>query len=311
LAIAAQAQAQPGAGAENSGAGSKTDAVAPDQRIVLKVGDLQITQASFEQYLADLAAQQGPPDLTRKKLGDNYASMLMLEQQAKANHLDASPEVARLLAIDRMQILSNAEFARLKAETAPTPEEIQAYYNAHLEDFETAQVRRIFIWEGDPKTKDSLTQQQAKAMADSIRAAIKSNNEAEINHVLKSVPHAQDNVMADAQPLTFRRGELAPTMNDAIFALKPGEWKEFSNGPSEYVFVHLVKLGHEELKDATPEITKHVQAENLREELSKLKSKTGVWMDETYLASKTPASGNNNEREAPGQSKSSTERGEK
>ncbi len=279
---------------------------------MLKVGDLPITQAAFEQYVTDLESTQGPASLSRKKLGDSYASMLVLEQQAKDNHLESTPEVQRLLAIDRMQILSNAEFARLKAAATPTPEEIQQYYNAHGDDFDVAEVRRIFIWSGDPKSKDhSLTPEQAKATADSIRAAIKSGNEAEINKIISSTPHAQDEVMADPRPLTFRRGELAPAMDDKIFALKEGEWKEFSNGPGEYVFVHLVKLSRETLKDATPEITKEVQTEKLRKELSAMKSKTGVWMDETYFASKAPTAGTNKEPEASGQATSSKERGEK
>jgi len=307
LASGAQAQAQPGAGSDSSATpASKTDAVPPDQRVVLKVGDQQITQAAFEQYVSDLESTQGPASLSRKKLGDSYASMLTLQKQAKADDLESTPEVQRLLAIDRMQILSNAEFAKLKAAATPTPEEIKAYYNAHLEDFETAQVRRIFIWTGDPKSKDhSLTPEQAKAMADSIRAAIKTGNEGEINKILSSTQHGQDDVAADPRPLTFRRGELAPEMNDKIFALKEGEWKEFSNGPSEYVFVHLVKLSHQDLQDATPEITKEVQTEKLRKELSAMKSKTGVWMDETYFASKTPAAVTNKEPEASGQATSS------
>jgi len=276
---------------------------------VLKVGDQQITQAAFEQYVTDLESTQGPASLSRKKLGDSYASMLMLEKQAKAEDLESTPEVQRLLAIDRMQILSNAEFAKLKAATTPTPEEIKEYYNEHLDDFDVAEVRRIFIWSGDPSTKDhSLTPEQAKAMADSMRVAIKSGNEAEINKILSSTQHGRDDVAADPRPLRFRRGELAPVMNDAIFALKEGEWKEFNSSPGEYVFIHLVKLSREDLKDATPEITKNVQAEKLRQELSKLKSKTGVWMDETYFASKTPTPANT-EPEVPGQATSSKERG--
>lgn len=271
----------------------------------------RFTQAAFEQYIADLEATQGPASLSRKKLGDNYASMLVLEQQAKANNLESSPDVIRLLAIDRMQILSNAEFAKLKTNAAPTAEEIKAYYNEHLDDFETADVRRIFIWSGDPTSKDhSLTPQQAKALADRIRVAIKSGD-AEVDKVLAGTQHGKEDVVADPQPLTFRRGELAPVMNDAIFALKQGEWKEFNSGPAEYVFIHLVKLGHEDLKDATPEIAKKVQNEKLREELSTLKSKTGVWMDENYFASKTPASATNSQPQASGQSKNSTEREEK
>jgi PPIC-type PPIASE domain len=310
LAGAAQAQAQPGAGAENpANAPSKTSAAPPDQRVVLKVGDQQITQAAFEQYISDLESQQGPATLSREKLGDSYASLLMLEQLAKANHLDTSPDVIRLLAIDRMQILSNAEFAKLKAEAAPTPEEIKAYYNSHLDDFDVAEVQRIFIWSGDPNKPHSMTPAQAKALADAVRNAIKSGGD--VPKVVSSAPHSPDEVLADTAPLRFRRGELAPGMNDKIFALKEGEWKEFDNGPNEYVFVHLVKRSSEDLKDATPEITKKVAAEKLRDELSKLKSKTGIWMDETYFASNTPKPSSNSKPEPSGQSKDSTERGEK
>ncbi len=194
LATAAQAQAQPGTGAENSAnPAPKTSTAPPDQRVILKVGDQQVTQAAFEQYISDLESQQGPATLSRDKLGDNYASMLMLEQLAKANHLDTSPEVIRLLAIDRMQILSNAEFAKLKAETAPTPEEIKAYYNAHLDDFDVAEVQRIFIWTGDPKKPHTLTPAQAKALADAVRSAIKSGGDVE--KVVNSTPHSQDEVL--------------------------------------------------------------------------------------------------------------------
>ncbi len=152
LMSAAQAQGQPGSGSSENGAASKTNSVPPDQRVVLKVGDLQITQAAFEQYLADLEAQQGPAEASTKKLGDNYASMLMLSRVATENHLDQTPDVERQLAIDRMQILSNAEFAKMKAGAVPTKEEIQTYYNAHLEDYDVIEVRRLFIWPAIPRT---------------------------------------------------------------------------------------------------------------------------------------------------------------
>jgi len=277
---------------------------------VLKVGDLQITQATFEQYVADLESQQGPATASRKKLGENYASMLDLSEQAKAEHLDTSPEVLRLLAIDRMQILSNAEFAKLKAEAAPTPAEIKAYYDAHGEDFNMALVKRIFIWPGDPNAKDHrFTQQQAEAMADAIRRAYQSGGD--VDKVVRNTPHGPQDVLADDQPLKFRNGDLPAVMNKAVFELKEGEWTEFNNGPGTYVFLHLVQRTREDLQDATPEITRKLQAEKLKQELTTLKSKTGIWMDETYFASKTTTPPNKNEPETSGQAKTSTERGEK
>ena len=113
-----------------------TNVSSNSDRVVLKVGNVQITQAQFETMVSDLESQQGPADLSRKAIGDNFASLLMLSQLAVANHLESSPEVIRQLALDRTQILSNAEYARLKAQAKPTPEEISAYYNAHLADYD-------------------------------------------------------------------------------------------------------------------------------------------------------------------------------
>jgi parvulin-like peptidyl-prolyl isomerase len=311
LASVCIAQAQPGAesGAAAASA-SKTNATPPDQRVVLKIGDQQITQAAFEQYLVDLEAQQGPATLSREKLGENYASMLVLSQQAVANNLESSPAVIRQLAIDRMQILSNAEFARLKAEATPTPEQIRAYYDEHGADFDLVQIRRIFIWPSAPGAKEQgLTPQQAQALAEAIHHAYTTGGD--VDKVVNDTPHGKENVVVDKQPLTFERGELPPAMNKAVFALKEGEWTEFNNGPGTYAFIHVVKRSREDLADVTKRITKDLQNEKLRQELAALKSKTGVWMDEAYFATKSPVPASTTQPEPSEKDKTSTERGEK
>lgn len=278
--------------------------------MVLKVGDLQVTQAGFEQYIGDLEAQQGPADLSRKKLGDNYASLLMLSQVAKQSGLESTSEVQRQIAIATMQILSNAEFAKLKTEARPTDKEISDYYNAHLDDYDMVKVRRIFIWAGDPTSKThTMTPEQARALAAAVRQAIKTHGD--VDKVLHDTPHPPQDVAADAQPLTFERGELPGKMNEEVFALKEGQWTEFNNGPDAFAFFEVVKRSREELSEASPRISKQLQNEKLRQELSALKTKTGIWMDEGYFASKAPIPSTNAEPASPGQASSSTERGEK
>jgi hypothetical protein len=287
LMSAAQAQGQPGSGPSENGAPSKTNSVPPDQRVVLKVGDVQITQATFEQYLSDLEAQQGPPEASTKKLGDNYASMLMLSRVAAEKHLDKTPDVERQLAIDRMQILSNAEFAKMKAGAIPTKEEIQSYYNAHLEDYDVIQVRRFFIWAGDPKNNNQLTTEKAKALADSARQIYKSGGDpARLQKLVKEIPHNNDEIVIDEQPLTFQRGELPGKMNDTAFSLKPGEWTEMNNGPGAYLFFQVVNRSRKDLPQVSAQIEKKLQNQKLKAELEGLKKKTGIWMDETYFVSR-------------------------
>ena len=304
LSTAGQAQAMPGSdsGAPNATATTK-------DKVILKVGDLQVTQSAFEQYVTDLEAQQGPADLSRKKLGENYSSMLVLEQKALANHLDQTPDVVRQLAIDRLQILSNAQFAMLKKEATPSAQQIKAYYDAHLDDYDVVKIRRVFIFgHPDPKNGEAMTREQAKSMADAVKSAIAGKKD--VIAAINAIPHGRTDVVADPVPLSFQRGSLPPTMDKAAFALKEGEWTQLSDNPDEFVFIQLVNRSRKPLDEVSSQIEKQLQAEHLREELNALKSKTGIWMDEEYFASKSPVSPSTTP-EASGQGKSGAERGEK
>jgi parvulin-like peptidyl-prolyl isomerase len=312
FAVATQAQANPGSDAAtpSANAAPSTNDKASKDRVILKVGDQQITAGAFEQYIADLEAAQGPADLSRKTLGENYLSLLMLAQQAQANHLDQSPAVVRQLAIDRNQILSNAEFNRLKDEAKPTPQEIKAYYDGHLDDYDVVKIRRVFILAtANPTNGQGLNREKGAAIATSVKQAISSHKD--VLAVIQATPHDRTDVVADPDPLTFARGELPPGMDKAAFSLKEGEWTQLSDGPDEYVFIQLVKGSRKTLNDVSPQIEKQLQAEKLREELKALKEKSGIWMDEAYFASKAPVPGSTTQPDASGQRKSGAERGER
>jgi parvulin-like peptidyl-prolyl isomerase len=234
----------------------------------------------------------------------------MLSQQAKANNLQDNPLVQRQMAIDRMQILSNTEFTRLKQQAQPTPQQIKAYYDAHLEDYDVVQIRRVFIM-GNPNATGSpnLTPEQAKAVAGKVKQAIASKQD--VFAIIKSTPHGLTDVVADTDPLTFQRGELPPQMDKAAFGLKEGQWTQLADGPNEFVFIQLVKNSRKDLNDVSSQIQKKLEADNLRDELKALKEKTGIWMDEEYFASKAPVPTSSTQPDASGQGKSGAERGEK
>jgi hypothetical protein len=255
--------------------------------VVVKVGGEQITQADFESYVSTLEAQQGPADLSRQAIGENYASLLMLAQQAAAKHLDVSPEVLRQLAIDRTQILSNAEFAALKLQAKPTPEEISAYYSAHLDDYDVVEVRRIFIWmKGDgSEAGRTLNSADAHALADAIRQAYASGSDP------AKLIHNPNDVVLDKEPLTFQRGELPEKMAKPAFSIKEGEWVVLDDTPAALVLLQLVKRSRLDLNEVSVSIDKKLQAEKLRAELDNLKKQSGVWLDQAYFASAPRMSG--------------------
>jgi len=284
------------------------NAAVPADQVVLKVGNVEITRAQFETMVKDLEAQQGPATLSRKTIGDNYAELLMLSQTAAASQLDVSPEVVRQLALDRAQILSNAEFASLKEKAKPTAAEISAYYSAHLDDYDTVEVSRVFIWSHAEGSKDghALTPQTAAALAAQVRRTFASRGD--VKKVIDDTPHNPDDVMVDPEPLTFQRGEMPANMQSRVFALKEGEFTELNDAPGTFVFIRVVKRGRRELREVSAQIEKKVQTQKLREELAELRKKTGIWMDEQYFASSKP--GPTTESKAPSKPKISEEKDE-
>jgi hypothetical protein len=263
----------------------KTSAAA--DRVVLKVGDVQVTEAEFESRIAAIEPQADPDkgsatEKDRRKLGDDYASVLMLSQQAVANHLDSSPEVSRQLAIARMQVLSDAEFASLMRKATPSSEEISQYYSAHLSDYDELQIRRLFIWKqrDNSKTAPVLSSQAARASADQIRKEYASGTD--VKKLSEDVRRSGEG-MLDPEPLTFPRGELPPQFEKVAFTLKEGEWSEVEDTPARLLLIQVVKRDRQQLGQVSERIEKNLQGEKMQALLDDLKKKAGIWMDQQYF----------------------------
>ncbi|HEV8046110.1 MAG TPA: peptidylprolyl isomerase [Terriglobales bacterium] len=253
--------------------------------MVLKVGDVQVTKEEFESRIREIEpghGDEGAPDKDRQRLGDDYASVLMLSQQALAKHLDSSPEVARQLAIARMQVLSDAEFATLMQQAQPTFDEVTQYYNAHASDYEEVQIRRLFIWKQpeDSKGVQALTSQAARAKAEQIRKAYASGTD--VKKLSGDLTKSQEG-MLDPNPLTFSRGELSAQMLKVASSLKDGEWSEVEDTPARLLLIQLVKRDHQQLGQVSSHIEKQLQDKKMEALLNDLKKNAGIWMDEKYF----------------------------
>lgn len=270
----------------STAAPAKKAAPAAD-RVILKVGGVPVTQAEFESMIGDIEPQgdadkPGTDDKDRRRLGDDYASVLMLSQQAVADHLDASPEIRRQLAVDRLQILSDAQFASLLRQSKPRAEEISQYYASHLADYDRVQLRRLFIWKTGAGSANThgLTPEAARARADAILQAATSGGDPE---KLADAFKGSDEGMLDAEPIPFTRGALSPKLEKVAFALKPGEWAEGEDAPDKLILFHLVERDRRPLAEVSSLIEQRVQGQKMQAKLDELKKKAGIWLDEKYF----------------------------
>jgi hypothetical protein len=251
----------------------------------MKVGGISVTKAEFDALFAIYEGHETPSQSEREKFADQYATALMLSQQALAHHLDSSPDVVKQLALDRTQILSNAEYARLDEQAKPRPQEIGQYYNAHLSDYDMVTLRRIYVWKKhEGGNSNGLTDEAARAKANSIRQAVASGGDA------KNLIQGSEDTF-DAGPMTLSRPQVPPLLQKSAFELKEGDWSEVLETPDSAVLVQVVQRWRPGLKEMTPKIEKQLRAEKLQVSLDELKKRTGVWMDERYLVpAKSPDS---------------------
>jgi hypothetical protein len=244
----------------------------------MKVGDTQITQKQFEEMYGDFLKDQGGAPVPKKKTtAENFAGGLMLAKEAEAQGLQNKPEVKRDLEMNRIQILSTAEYTVLQDKAKPSEQQISAYYDSHLDDFDEVTIRRLFIYKQSEHTEGhGLPAAEAQARAKQIEKVLASGGDA--TALIKNTKDA-----LDVDPLTFRRDDLPPIMKNA-FDMKKGEWSQVADTPDALILFQVVNKGRLNLRTATPEIEKKLQGEKLREEMDALKKQTGVWLDDTYFA---------------------------
>jgi hypothetical protein len=256
-------------------------------RVVLKVGNTEVTEEEFETRIGEIEGQgdadrEGATAKERKRLGDDFASVLMLSQKAVADHLDATPEVKRKLEIGRIQTLSDAEFASLMDQSKPTYEEIKQYYDGHVGDYDEVQIRRLFIWKQGPesKNKHGLRPEMARARADEILKASAAG--ADAAPLAEKFKGSNDGLL-DIQPLTFPRGELPPAMEKAAFGGQQGKWSQVQDTADSIILVQLLKRDHQQLGQVQSLIEKRLQNQKMQAKLQELKKNAGIWMDERYF----------------------------
>ncbi len=268
------------------------DAKPPDSpdRVVLKVGNTQVTQAEMDQMIAkmDKSARAIVARRGRRPVADEYIKMLVLSQRAEAEHLDASPAIKTQLDRQRAETLAEAEYQEMGRKVEVTSQEVSQYFETHKPDFEMVRVREFVVRQRSASSDDpkkGLAPAQAKAKAEAIRKALLAGTD--IEKVIEKYSEMPNVQMIDKTIKALRRENMAPALSDATFAVK-------GSGVSEPVVtsgaIFIVKVfGHvnPELKDVQDEIAGKLKQQKLDAELENMKTKAGAWFDPEYFAGRS------------------------
>jgi parvulin-like peptidyl-prolyl cis-trans isomerase-like protein len=263
--------------------------VVPPDKVVIKVGDKQVTAGEVDFLIQTLSPQDQKALATQGKasLGDQYIQMLVLEQQALRDHLDATPDFRRSEEFERTRRLAAAEYQKVAGEVKVSPEEIAQYYASHSADFDRVEARQVAIRVkpvGAKADTPGLSLAEAKARAEEIRKALAAPGaDAQKIATQFAVPNL---VFIDAQSRNVERGQLPADLADTIFKLKDGEISETRDTPQSVFFVQALKHVHPEVKEVSSSIEGVVRQEKLAAAMGELKNKTSIWSDDEFFAPK-------------------------
>lgn len=266
----------------------------PADKVVLKIGNQQFTKADMDMLISSLPpqAQRSIATQGKKSLGEQYATIVALSQQAQLHHLDQSPEFMRKLALEKQQMEAQAAYAEVNDQATVTPEDVQQYYNAHAAEYDEIVVRQIVIRKKPAQlptaqaqppasTAPGLTPEEAKQRAEAIRKELAAGTD--IKKVADEFKSPGD-VIIEPEPRTIRRGSMRPDMEKVAFALKDGEISEPVDLPQALIIFQAIKHDHADLKTVTPDIERTLRQEKIKAALDTIKKNANVWMDDQYFA---------------------------
>ena len=268
---------------------AESKAESPDT-VVLKVGDEKFTKADLD-FLIGVNPQTQQRAATvqgKRQIGDEFAAVILLSQQAHKQGLDQTPDFQHRLALQKEQLQAQAAYQEIFQQAKITPEEVSQYYSTHANEFEQIMVRQFVARKraANAPNGPGLPADEAKSRVNAMRKAVVAGTDAKkVSEDFK----APDSVIIEPEPRALLRGGTRADIAESVFALKDGETSEVFDLGSALIFFQVTAHTRAELKDASSQIAQQLQKQKVAAAVENLKKQAAVWMDDQYFATPTPA----------------------
>jgi parvulin-like peptidyl-prolyl isomerase len=269
----------------------KQPATTPADPVVLRIGESEIRKSEFEAALASLppeyqmyVAQQG-----KRAFADDYVRMRLLSKDAVATKLDQEPKVAAQLVLVRENTLAAAMLGRIEEQTVPTDAQIAAKYEAKKASLETVDARHILVaFAGSPaaKPENTLTDEQAKAKAESIKAKILAGSD--FAEIAKTESDDTFSGKEGGSLGSFGRGQMVPEFETAAFSYEVGKVGEVVKTQFGYHVLEVTRRGAPPIDEVREQLTEEVRDELVQQKVTELATKAKVTFDDAYFGPAAP-----------------------
>lgn len=311
---AAKAQKTPSAATSASKAGSKAstkpeapnEAALPATATVITVhGACQshssatakpcVTHVTKKQFdtLLKLVLPPNQPETPqiRRTLAQRYVELIAVADAAQKAGVENSPEYGLL----RLRSLAEAYQRQITEKNQNVPQaEVDAYYNLHKDEFDSATLRRLYIPKADPANPKATAEQKAafakKAEDVGNQMDERAKKGEDMDTLQKDAYHALGLTITppSTQIGPVRKGALPPATDKQIFSLPAGgTYKD--DEPTAMIIYKVEKKETIPVDKVKTEIERTMQRQKIESTLNGITSSVKADYNEGYFGPVTPS----------------------
>jgi hypothetical protein len=261
--------------------------MAPDT-VVLQVGEIKITAKQLD-ALIDVYPEntrvylRGPG---REQYATNLTRILVLSEEARKRKLQETERFKEQMRFSEMNLLANTLTELLPQEVAVDDLVLRKYYEEHRCDFPTWKARHLVVrFQGSPLPvrpgQPDLTEDEALMRARQLKQRAASADFAMVAKLESDDPSTSVN---GGDMGKFKHGQMLPSIEEAVCAMKPGEISAPIKTPAGYHVVKLEATEGVEFAAIKSELEQKYRAEAAKKTIDDLIAKTKVVKDKDYYA---------------------------
>jgi|SRR5215471_3302471 len=264
------------------------------KKVILQVGDVKITAEQLDNLIDVYPANtqvylRGPG---KQQFADTLVRMLVLAAEARKQKLNENEKVKQRIQLAEDNALSGAMSEELTRNLKISDFTLRAYYQEHRCEYETWHVRHIVVrTPGAPSPlkpgQKVLSDEEALAKAQDIRK--RAAEGADFAELARNESDDSATGPKGGDLGALRRGQVFPSIEEAVCSMKAGEISEPLKTPFGY---QVVKLDSKEVRsfdELKPELEQRLRPDLLKKAIDELIAGTKVTKDPDYYTPDKPA----------------------
>jgi peptidyl-prolyl cis-trans isomerase C len=262
--------------------------------VIATIDGKKMTYKEVQTYMNGLPAQMQQNALVnRKQFIQQIALMQRLSELAEKEKLDQKSPYKEAIALNRINVLSQAQINETYNQFPIPPDEQKKFYEDNKSRYEQIRLKVIYIpFSANPakgaQNKKSLTEAEAKAKAEQLVKEIKGGAD-----FVKLVKEHSEDATSKAKDGDFgaisRSDNLPEAIRNTVFSLKAGDVSDPVRQPNGFYVFRAEEISAKPYDDVKDQIFNELKNARLKQWLDKTTKELNIQYEDNEFFSVTAA----------------------